>query len=209
MKEILATILAVTAVGALLPAAAQAAETSSDVLVWYVDTTEAKDEAGRNVAFDQIKFWAVDSDNNKVLGLGGLTYTDPSSLLAKNYSDLAGRTSTATGGDTSTGNGAEFYAFTPKSTFDGPYYTDVTGFSDNGYSFLMELYNGGQVVDWMIQPLALSDIQQASGIYHLSDQNLSEIEDGYNFGETMVPEPTSGLLLLMGGALLALRHRRA
>ena len=57
----------------------------------------------------------------------------------------------------------------------------------------------------MIQPLALSDIQQASGVFHISDQNLTEIGDGFNFGSAMVPEPTSGLLLLVGGALLALR----
>ncbi len=204
MKKILATILAVAAVGTIIPATANA-ETSADVLVWYVDTSAAS-EGGQNAAFDEIKFWAVDSDNNKVLGLGGLTYTDPEQLLAKNYSDLVG--SSATVGDTTPETGAAFNIFTPADTLAGMYYTDVTGFNDNGYSFLMELYNGGQRVDWMIQPLALSDIQQASGVFHISDQNLSEIGDAFNFGSAMVPEPTSGLLLLVGGALLALRRRR-
>ena len=204
MKNILATILAVAAVGTIIPATANA-ETSADVLVWYVDTADAQDPAGQNAAFDEIKFWAVDSDNNKVLGLGGLTYTDPSSLLAKNYADLVGRNGTSTaveGGEVIDAFGGQFA---------GMYYTDIsaTGFQgDNGYSFLMELYNGGQKVDWMIQPLSLSDIQQASGLFHVSDQNLTEIGDGFNFGSAMVPEPTSGLLLLVGGALLALRRRR-
>ena len=206
MKKILATILAAAAVGTIIPATANA-ETSADVLVWYVDTSAAS-EGGQNAAFDEIKFWAVDSDNNKVLGLGGLTYTDPEQLLAKNYSDLVGKNSSDSSSDTTPGTGGEFNIFTPASTTDGPYYTDVTGFNDNGYSFLMELYNGGQRVDWMIQPLSLAEVQQASGVFHISDQNLTEIGDGFNFGSAMVPEPTSGLLLLVGGALLALRRRR-
>ena len=76
----------------------------------------------------------------------------------------------------------------------------------------MELYSGGQRCEWMLSPVTLADIERAAGVgaFHvnLSDLDIPEDIEGYNFASTMVPEPTSGLLILVGGALLALRRRR-
>ncbi|MBR6733651.1 MAG: PEP-CTERM sorting domain-containing protein [Kiritimatiellae bacterium] len=34
------------------------------------------------------------------------------------------------------------------------------------------------------------------------------VPSGFNFGSHLVPEPTSGLLMMLGAGLLALRRRR-
>lgn len=196
MKRYLATILAVAATSATLPSWADG-ETSADVLVWFVDTSEA--EEGVGATFDEIKFWAVDPNNNneKVQGLGGKTYSDVGDI---------GNSSAS-----SSGSGESISASTSGHSFDGPYYTDISGLT-TGYAFLMELYSGGQRSEWMLSPVTLADIERAAGVgaFHvnLSDHDILEDIEGYNFASTMVPEPTSGLLILVGGALLALRRRR-
>ena len=169
------------------------AENSADVLVWYLDTEEDMENTGAE--FDTIKFWAVDSQNTKV-DLADRTYTGPQYLLAGSPAAGSGDTITLPGGDAPT-------------TIYGTYYTNLSGY-ETGYSFWMELYLGDQKVERMLQPVSWSDFQQymvaSSGLSN--DLNLSPEAGAFNFASHMVPEPTSGLLFLIGGALLALRRRR-
>ena len=188
MKKSLMAILAAAFAGAAW------ADTSADVLVWYLDTEEDMENAGAQ--FDTIKFWAVDA-NNTTVNLADRTYTGPAYLLAGTPAAGSGDTITVPNNQAPT-------------TIYGTYYTNLSGY-DSGYSFWMELYLGDQKVERMLKPVSWQDFQKymvaSSGLSN--DLNLSPEAGAFNFASKMVPEPTSGLLFLIGGALLALRRRRS
>jgi len=184
MKKSLMVILA-----AALTGAAWAGDTSADVLVWYLDTEEDVWTSGAE--FDMIKFWAVDANDTRI-DLAGKTYEDPNSLFAG--------TPAAGSGDTIT--------LETSDTMFGTYYTNLSGY-ESGYSFWMELYLGDSRVDHMLKPVAWENFQDyVISASSINDFNLSADPGAYNFASSMIPEPSSGLLFLMGGALLALRRRR-
>lgn len=86
--------------------------------------------------------------------------------------------------------------------------TDISNYSSSDYSFFVELVNG--TVDNVVTKGAsvnYTDLQQyiATGF-----MDGSALAAGFNMwaGAAAIPEPSSGLLLLMGGAMLALRRRR-
>ncbi len=187
MKKSLMAILAAALAGTVW-----AGETSADVLVWYLDTEE--DMYNTGTEFDSIKFWAVDANDNKI-DLVGRTYTDPNSLWAGTPD--AGSDGTIT-----------VPSDVAPTTIWGDYYTNLSGY-ETGYSFWMELYLGNEKVERMLQPVKWEDFEDyVISASSINDLNLSADPGAYNYASTMVPEPSSGLLLLIGGALLALRRRR-
>ena len=190
MKKLMSVVFAAALAGTAW------AETSADVLIWDINTKEDKasyDGATRN--FDSIKFWAIDS-NKQETDLTQYTYIGPEYLLANNAEGLAG-----SGGGEIAGDG---------TTSAGTFYTDMSAFKE-GYTFMAELYLGGTTVDRMLTPLTWSQFMDAvvSGLTQEKlDQFPEALPNPYNMASSMVPEPTSGLLLVIGGALLALRRRR-
>ena len=189
MKKLMSVVFAAALAGTAW------AETSADVLIWDINTKEDKasyDGATRN--FDTIKFWAIDS-NKQETDLTQYTYIGPEYLLANNAEGLAGS------GGKIAGDG---------TTSAGTFYTDMSAFKE-GYTFMAELYLGGTTVDRMLTPLTWSQFMDAvvSGLTQEKlDQFPEALPNPYNMASSMVPEPTSGLLLVIGGALLALRRRR-
>ena len=189
MKKLMSVVFAAALAGTAW------AETSADVLIWDINTKEDKasyDGATRN--FDTIKFWAIDS-NKRETDLTQYTYIGPEYLLANNAEGLAG-----SGGEIA-GDG---------TTSAGTFYTDMSAFKE-GYTFMAELYLGGTTVDRMLTPLTWDEFKSSvvGGLTQdIIDWDPDSLPSPYNMASTMVPEPTSGLLLLMGGALLALRRRK-
>ena len=182
MKKLMSVVFAAALAGTAW------AETSADVLIWDINTKEDKasyDGATRN--FDTNKFCAIDS-NKKETDLTQYTYIGPEYLLANNAEGLAG-----SGGGEIAGDG---------TTSAGTFYTDMSAFKE-GYTFMAELYLGGTTVDRMLTPLTWSQFMDAvvSGLTQEKlDQFPEALPNPYNMASSMVPEPTSGLLLVIRAA---------
>ena len=94
---------------------------------------------------------------------------------------------------------------------------DVTGYSgsDPAYSFVLELVNDALEVQGATTPVSYNDLDTAGKIVKdystfnsITPLNYSTYNAGANTTAD-VPEPTSGLLMLLGASLLALRRRQA
>ncbi len=198
-------IMAVIAVAAT--AFAAQADTSSDVLMWYLDMGDAKPETGvQGQTFDTLNFYLRAKDDGSTIGLNQFTYVNPDQI------------GTGQGAGTAAGIAAG------GSTFAGVYHTDLSGVGNidwTRYEFMMTLYAGGNLVAFsenhfhqLNEGVTLSTLSAEAALYarpggsDLNPSALATTATPYNFGPHTVPEPTGGLLMLVGGALLALRRKR-
>ena len=95
--------------------------------------------------------------------------------------------------------------------YAGPLWANVTGYEDPAWSFMIELGNFSETSDSEVwTPMAYSERATYEELARFIQRG--ETSDPpftpWTGGSYTVPEPTSGLLMLFGGALLALRRQR-
>ncbi len=167
-------------------------------------------------AEEQLLWWLVDG-NDPVEDW----YGTESTISGIGATDVRLRVQDSSGNETylgfyvweDDGHGGVVQAQIPGSTgtfvpFDA--WVDVSGYSGEEYSFVVELGNvvNGEWVKTLAAtatPVPYNDLQSHIGSWSDigSDLTLYWTPSGYS-----VPEPSSGLLMLIGGALLALRRRK-
>lgn len=89
--------------------------------------------------------------------------------------------------------------------------TDLGSYSDSGYTFFVELANYSDNAWHSVSKGArytYDDLVSAGYVATGLTDSISAMTAASNFNMGAVPEPTSGVLLLIGGSLLALRRRR-
>ena len=88
-----------------------------------------------------------------------------------------------------------------------PQLSDLGSYGSSSYSFYIELYNASGVSVYKTESLSYDSLV-ASGYVSGGGVALPTFTATSGFNGASVPEPTSGVLLLIGGAMLALRRRR-
>lgn len=88
-----------------------------------------------------------------------------------------------------------------------PTLSDLGNYGSTGYSFYVELYNASLDSVYKGQTVSYDQLA-ASGYISTGGVSLPTFTATSGFNGASVPEPTSGVLLLIGGAMLALRRRR-
>ncbi len=191
-KAFIATLIA-----AMFGATAMASD--ADMLIWHIDLEDSwVYQNGNYPTFNKITFGLQNgSDSSTYKELDSKTYylVDDTTLAS------------------SPGYGDGFA--NANQGIAGTFATDLSAYGNDvygGYEVMIQLWNNTELV-------AVSDnIFDSSKNLYLRDLArtsmpsdtlpVSAWDIGINFGSRIVPEPTSGLLMMLGAGLLALRRRR-
>ena len=169
---------------AMMLAAADAAVADYAYLYWEVNPGTGSGWLAEGREFDYAYLRAVDQSGN-VIG-------DP----IKNY-DSNGEPAGGVVASYSTGDGAAL-------TTEVPVFGDIRDYASSPYGFVVEAYLNGDLL-WTSGAKWYDDLVAGK---HVWSGDPSAMSGDLAVATYMVPEPTSGLLLLMGLAGLALRRRK-
>ena len=89
-----------------------------------------------------------------------------------------------------------------------PMRSDLGDYGSTGHSFYVELYNATLDSVYKGAEMTYDQLIGSGYIATIGGPELPSFTAAPAFNGASVPEPTSGMLLLIGGALLALRRRR-
>lgn len=186
------------------------AASATDILVWNINVNN--NDTLQNKQFNTLSKFYLQSTDGTVIQMAPYTYYDRSlsySVTKDNY---------------------DYHMSWGDTGMTDPFYTDLTALEagikqatgldtiDYGvWEFFMELENNGSMVAWsehLYDPNANVDSRlYLSALVPDMVNNSNAMNPGtaiipFNFGSHLVPEPTSGLLMMLGAGLLALRRRR-
>ena len=194
----------------LLVLACAARGDQDNVLLWWFDDPVIKEVGGGDIhagalrgrggdaqgkEVNALRISVTDNEGHKVyLNLGSQSMADTARNTWKSWMALPDV-------------GGNFWA--------GPGYADLAGLklSETGFMFAIELGNytqTGDVFNWVVLAgSAGSTLQELiSGGHIIASELTYQGSFDWTASGYSVPEPSSGLLVLIGGALLALRRRR-
>jgi len=203
MKRILTALL----LGLFACLQANGADVIGDsVLFWFVGPAEGQDE----LMINQIGGGTIGISDLTGCGVAAGLTVNAVRVMAYDANGVGTQLNVSFGGEN-----PEWYSAITLPDGDSKYevgaaYADMSGLS-SGLSFAIELGNLDNDSVW--HTLASSEILAESALRdgkYIGSAAMAEFGVvPWSGGSYSVPEPTSGLLLLIGGALLALRRRRA
>ena len=194
----------------------------ADILIWDIRLWENGNETVApgitSAGFDAIsKFYLKSTTGDTAFNLSDYTYATSDALVGGG----ATVSSIFAPGldDAAYGYAGSYYTNISKLREDivsATGLSDISEIDDRAWEFYMQLDNNGNRVAWsehLYDPTADSSsavyLSSVSGsIYNSSTPFHTINPPTFNFGSHLVPEPTSGLLMMMGAGLLALRRRR-
>ena len=221
LRTIKIIALMALACGTWVPASAEDASARPDnVLLWFFNDPVIKDLDGTsyNMANVPVRGEAADAEARGLEKLVRISAQDGSG--DKVYLDLSWQEFSTEWFD-----GVTIPMVNPETGGDlwkaGPGYADLSGLNlgkpgeyNTALTFAMEIgfaeFDGDDnVANWIVIAQASSTLRDMIDGGHIISSELS-VQGSFDWdgGQFSVPEPSSGLLVLIGGALLALRRKR-
>lgn len=145
-------------------------------------------------------YWMVDTTNP---GFNGYTGSD----VAYAVLNVIPASDATPGQAVTPGSGTAIDALAVNGTTAAPTLADLGSYTSSQYSFFVELFNASDQSIYTQHAVNYNDLV-SSGYVSTGGINVPSVLATGGFNGASVPEPTSGVLMLIGASLLALRRRK-